>query len=161
MVIESGLNTVWRDGQLLAKNLTHTINNEDQFLSSTRQLTFEGRRSGEGYFSSDGSQMIFQSEREIGNPFFQIYLMSLKTGGVHRVSPGHGKTTCGWIAPDGKKVLFASTHADSESIKKQQKELQIRALGQNRRYTWDFDEHFDIYESDQQGNYLKNLTDIF
>lgn len=159
MVTGSGLNTVWRDGQLLAKNPTHTISNEDQFLSRTRQLTFEGRRSGEGYFSSDGSQMIFQSERAIGNPFFQIYLMSLKTGGVHRVSPGYGKTTCGWIAPDGQKVLFASTHADSDSIKKQQQELQIRASGQNRRYTWDFDEHFDIYEFDQQGNFLKKLTD--
>ena len=48
---------------------------ESKFLSSTRQLTFAGKRAGEGYFSSDGSKMIFQSEREAGNPFYQIYLM--------------------------------------------------------------------------------------
>ncbi|NIR58063.1 MAG: hypothetical protein GWO02_00350, partial [Gammaproteobacteria bacterium] len=61
-----------------------------------RQLTFEGRRAGEGYFSADGSALIFQSEREPGNPFYQMYLMDLETGDVRRVSPGHGKTTCGW-----------------------------------------------------------------
>ncbi len=81
-------------------------------LSDTRQLTFEGRRAGEGYFSADGSMMVFQSEREPGNPFFQIYLMSLETGDTRRISPGYGKTTCAWIHPNRKSVLFASTHLD-------------------------------------------------
>ena len=53
---------------------------ETDFLGGIRQLTFEGKRSGEGYFSADGSQMIFQSERETDNPFYQIYLMNLETG---------------------------------------------------------------------------------
>ena len=35
----------------------------EPLLSKTRQFTFEGRRSGEGYFSPDGSLLIFQSER--------------------------------------------------------------------------------------------------
>ena len=52
---------------------------EAQFLSRVRQLTLEGRRSGEGYFSHDGKNIIFQSEREPGNPFYQIYTMSLAT----------------------------------------------------------------------------------
>ena len=52
---------------------------EDQYLSRVRQLTLEGRRSGEGYFSPDGKNIIFQSEREKGNPFYQIYTMSLET----------------------------------------------------------------------------------
>jgi hypothetical protein len=42
---------------------------EARFLTNTRQLIFEGRRSGEGYFSPDGIRLIFQSEREPGNPF--------------------------------------------------------------------------------------------
>ena len=86
--------------------------NESTLLSSTRQLTFAGRRAGEGYFSKDGSKMVFQSERESGNPFFQIYLMDLDTGDLERISPGHGKTTCAWIHPDGDRVLFASTQED-------------------------------------------------
>ena len=50
---------------------------ESKFLSNTRQLTFEGKRAGEGYFSGDGSLLVFQSERRADNPFFQIYLLSL------------------------------------------------------------------------------------
>ena len=39
---------------------------QTQFLSHTRQLTFEAVTSGEGYFPS-GKAMIFQSEREPNN----------------------------------------------------------------------------------------------
>ena len=92
-------------------------NEESLLLEGTRQLTFEGRRAGEGYFSADGSKMVFQSEREEGNPFYQIYLMDLELGDVERISPGMGKTTCAWIHPDGKRVMFASTHSDPDSEK--------------------------------------------
>ena len=88
---------------------------EARLLTSTRQLTFAGRRAGEGYFSADGKRMIFQSEREPGNPFYQIYLMDLETGDTRRVSPGIGKTTCAWIHPHADKVFFASTHADPQA----------------------------------------------
>ena len=37
--------------------------------------------------------MIFQSEREADNPFYQMYLMDMASGDVRRVSPGYGKTT--------------------------------------------------------------------
>lgn len=117
----------------------------DQFLSGVRQLTFAGKRAGEGYFSADGTKMVFQSERETGNPFYQIYLLDMETGDTERISPGIGKTTCSWIHPSGNQVLFASTHADPESVKKQQQELEIRATGEQRRYAWDYDEHFDIH----------------
>jgi len=82
---------------------------EGRLLSNIRQVTFGGRRAGEGYFSQDQSLMVFQSEREPENPFFQIYLMDLNEGETRRVSPGYGKTTCGWIHPDKEKILFAST----------------------------------------------------
>ena len=32
---------------------------EAELISSARQITFEGRRAGEGYFSGDGSKMVF------------------------------------------------------------------------------------------------------
>src|SRR5438132_9384268 len=53
---------------------------EKRFLSNTRQLVFEGKRSGEGYFSADGKKLIFQSEREPENPFYQQYILDLETG---------------------------------------------------------------------------------
>jgi Tol biopolymer transport system component len=132
--------------------------NEARLLTRTRQITFAGRRAGEGYFSADGKRMIFQSERESDNPFYQIYLLDLESGETTRVSPGIGKTTCAWIHPHADKVLFASTHADPQARTKQQAELAQRASGQARRYAWDFDEHYDIFEADSQGGHLTNLT---
>ena len=73
-------------------------------IGATRQLTFAGRRSGEGYFSGDGRRMIFQSEREPGNPFYQIYLLDLESGDTRRLSPGIGKTTCGWLGTPGSST---------------------------------------------------------
>lgn len=134
------------------------VEREAAFLSNTRQLTFEGRRAGEGYFSKDGSQLVFQSEREPGNPFFQIYVMDLETGDVERVSPGKGKTTCAWIHPTGTKVLYASTQDDPEAEKKQKAEIDFRASGKERRYSWDYDEHFEVYDYDRETGKYKNLT---
>ncbi|MEE9293399.1 MAG: M28 family peptidase [Phycisphaerae bacterium] len=132
---------------------------ERRLISHVRQLTFEGSRAGEGYFNRDGLQFVFQSEREPGNPFFQIYMMDLETGDVKRVSPGRGKTTCAWIHPDGHKVLFSSTHDDPAARDKQQAEIDLRASGQQRRYQWDRDEHYDIYQRDLDSGVLSRLTD--
>ena len=132
--------------------------NEEVLLSGTRQLTFEGRRAGEGYFSSDGSKMVFQSEREEGNPFYQIYLMDLELGDIERVSPGMGKTTCAWIHPDGKRVLFASTHEDAQSEALQKAEFEERESGRARKYSWDYDEHYELYAFDSESGEYTNLT---
>ncbi len=131
---------------------------EAALLSETRQLTFEGRRAGEGYFSREGRRMVFQSEREAGNPFFQIYLLDFDTGDIQRVSPGSGKTTCAWIHPDGNAVLFASTHEDAAAKQKQQDEITAREEGKERRYSWDYDEHFDIFRYDVPSHEYVNLT---
>lgn len=132
---------------------------ESQFLSNTRQLIYDGARSGEGYFSPDGKALIFQSEREPGNPFFQIYILDLESGDSHRVSPGIGKTTCAFFRPNSNEVLFASTHLDTEALKKQQQEIEFRAAGKKRRYTWDYDGQMDIFSANQDGSNLKRLTD--
>jgi len=133
-------------------------NPEEIFLSGIRQITFEGRRAGEGYFSSDGTKLVFQSEREPGNPFYQIYLLDLETGDTMRISPGIGKTTCSWIHPDGNKVLFASTHADPDAVKKQEEELELRASGRQRRYAWDYDTYFDLWEYELGSGKYRQLT---
>jgi Tol biopolymer transport system component len=94
------------------------VDQESHFTTNARQLIFEGRRSGEGYFSPDSGKLIFQSEREQGNPFYQIYVLDLNTGDTTRVSPGIGKTTCGFFQPRTDQVLFASTHADPQVVVK-------------------------------------------
>src|SRR6185437_13001821 len=125
---------------------------ENRFLSNTRQLVFEGKRSGEAYFSPDGKKLIFQSEREPANPFYQQYILDLETGETTRVSPGTGKTTCGFFQPGSDRVLFASTQADPEAAAKQKAELEFRASGKQRRYSWDYDATFDIFSAKQDGS---------
>lgn len=144
---------------LQASWATDTNHTESDLLSNVRQLTFEGRRAGEGYYSQDGRWMVFQSEREEGNPFFQIYLLDFETGDTQRISPGMGKTTCAWIYPDGRRILFASTHDDPEARAKQQEELDARASGQERRYSWDYDEHFELYEANLSTGNTQRLSD--
>src|SRR6267154_1793556 len=88
---------------------------ERDFLTRIRRLTVEGKRAGEGYWSPDGKRLVFQSEREPGNPFYQIYTMDLGSGDVKRVSSGIGKTTCAFFRPGTDEILYASTHADPKS----------------------------------------------
>ncbi|HEV8543429.1 MAG TPA: peptidase M28, partial [Verrucomicrobiae bacterium] len=136
--------------------------NEARFIANVRQLTFEGK-SGEGYFSPDGKNIIFQSVREAENPFYQIYILSLETGDTHRVSPGLGKTTCSFFRPSSDEVLFASTHLDPDAKKKQQDELAFIASGKTRRYSWDYDLNMDIFSArittNGDGSDFHRLTD--
>ncbi|MBT5378994.1 MAG: M28 family peptidase [Opitutae bacterium] len=136
-----------------------TSNEEHKFLSGIRQLTFEGKRSGEGYFSANGKKLIFQSERHKGNPFYQIYILDMENGDTDRISPGNGRTTCAWIHPTGNKVLFASTHEDSDAIRKQKDEFKERESSTKRRYSWSYDENYDIFEKDLSTGKLHNLTE--
>jgi Tol biopolymer transport system component len=135
-----------------------TENHERDFLSRIRRLTVEGRRAGEGYWSKDGKQFVFQSEREPGNPFYQIYLMDLTTGDTTRVSTGLGKTTCSFINPETSDILFASTHHDPSSKQQQEDELKFRASGQERRYSWDYDPEMELYVKSAKTGTLKRIT---
>jgi Tol biopolymer transport system component len=131
---------------------------EAALVTQVRQLTFEGRRAGEGYFSRDARQMVFQSEREPGNPFYQIYRMDLETGDIQRISPGYGKTTCSWVHPSGQKVLFSSTHEDPQARQKQADEIKRRESGKQERYAWDYDDYYDVFEHDGGAGQYRNLT---
>ena len=133
---------------------------ESDFLSRIRRLTVEGRRAGEGYWGPDGQRLVFQSEREPGNPFYQIYLMDMASGDVSRVSPGMGKTTCSFINPQTGDVLFASTHHDPRSKQLQDEELQLRASGQERRYSWDYDPEMELYVRSAKTGTLRRLTNM-
>lgn len=124
-----------------------------------RQLTFAGRRSGEGYFDPSGESIVFQSERDPENPFYQIYRMNLESGATTRISNGIGKTTCGWIdAQDA--VLFASTHLDPAAESKRKKELETRAAGKRPRYAWNYDPNYDLFMA-REGQEFEQLTTAF
>ncbi len=156
---QSSLATKFAAGQPISDASASVLEtSENRFLSNVRQIIFEGARSGEGYYSQDGSQLVFQSEREASNPFYQIYLQDLQTGDITRVSPGFGKTTCGWIHPDGLHVMYASTQFDPEILDKQKSEIEFRASGQTRRYSWDYDPQFDLVMWNRESGQYEQLT---
>jgi Tol biopolymer transport system component len=138
---------------------------ERKCLRNIKQVTSDDvfSRAGEGYFSPDGKTIIFQAEEKgTGNPFYQIFTLNLATGRHTRVSPGIGKTTCAFFHPDGKRVIWASTHLDPKAKEKYAAEIKLRQeekkSGKRRRYVWDFDPHFDIFESKPDGTAVKRLT---
>jgi Tol biopolymer transport system component len=131
---------------------------ERDFFSRIRRLTVEGRRAGEGYWAPDGKRLVFQSEREPGNPFYQIYTLDLASGDVKRISPGMGKTTCAFFRPGSDEILFSSTHHDPKSKQYQDEELAFRASGKERRYSWDYDPEMDIYAYSEKSGGFKRLT---
>jgi Tol biopolymer transport system component len=133
---------------------------ERELLTRVRRLTLEGRRAGEGYWSKDGSRLVFQSEREPGNPFYQIYAMTLATGETERISPGVGKTTCAFFNPANGDILFASTHHDPKSKQLQKEELDFRASGKERRYSWDYDPEMELYVRSAKTGALTRLTNV-
>lgn len=120
----------------------------ERHLRNVRQLTFGGENA-EAYFSPDGERLIFQSTRD-GYPCDQIYTMRIDGTDLRRVSTGAGRTTCGYYYPNGKEILFASTHrAGAQCPPKPSYE---------RGYVWPLHEGYDIYRANADGSNLRALT---
>jgi Tol biopolymer transport system component len=86
--------------------------------------------------------------------------MDLTTGDTTRISPGMGKTTCGFFRPGSDEIMFASTHHDPTSKKQQDDEIAFRASGKERRYAWDYDPEMEIYAYQEKSKSLKRLTNV-
>src|SRR5690349_9475053 len=104
---------------------------ESKFLSNIRQVTSGMVKAGEGYFSPDGQQIVYQAQ-PLDYPFYQIYTQPLGGGRPKRISTGRGRTTCSYFSPDGKRILFASSHLDpkldqTEAAERKQQEEDRRA----------------------------------
>ncbi len=130
---------------------------ESKHLSSIRQVTLGLPRAGEGYFSPDGEWIVYQAY-PVGYPFYQIYVQRLDERVPRRVSPGRGRTTCSYFTPDGKSILFASSHTDPKIEDTEHAARVKAAAGGGRRYEWDFDPHMEIYVANFDGTGVKRLT---
>ena len=124
----------------------------------TCSATPDSLRSGEGYFSADGRELIYQSEQAGDNPFYQIFVLDLASGVSRLVSPGVGLTTCAWIHPTQDLVMYSSTHEDPNAQAKQAEEIAIRESGIERAYGWDYDRHYDIYIANSDGSGPRNIS---
>ncbi len=120
----------------------------EKHLRNVRQLTFGGENA-EAYFNGDGSLLSFQSKRD-GRECDQIYTMRADGSDVRMVSTGGGATTCSYIFPNGKRLLYASTHGAA-------KECPPRP-DYSKGYVWPIRKTFDIYTARPDGSDLKQLT---
>ena len=117
-------------------------------LRNIRQLTF-GAMNAEAYFSLDGQKIIFQSTRE---PYKcdQIFTMNRDGSNVRLVSTGKGRTTCGYFTPDGKRVIYASTHLGSPDCPP--------PADRSEGYVWAIYPTYDIFSAKVDGTDMKRLT---
>ena len=120
----------------------------ERHLANIRQLT-HGGENAEAYFSSDGSRLIYQSTRP-GYPCDQIYSMKIDGTDSRRVSTGSGRTTCGYFYPNGRHLLFASTHETSRECPPRPSFA--------RGYVWPVYPGYDIYRADLDGGNITPLT---
>ncbi len=141
---------------------------EARYLTNIRQVTFGFPRAGEGYFSPDGEKILFQAYPPVSPTIFfkpaanqeayQIYLGELKTDATPRlVSTGKGQCTCAYFHPDGKSILFSSSHLDP-NVDRPLPE-RGKAYSRTERYKWEFPDHMDIFRADLDGSNLVRLTD--
>lgn len=131
---------------------------EAKHLANVTQVTHGLPRAGEGYFSPDGTHIVYQAY-PIGYPFYQIYVQKLGEKTPRLISTGRGRTTCSYFTPDGKSILFASSHTDPHVDVTERTAREEAAKGGRRRYQWDFDPHMDLYTVSFDGTGMRRLTD--
>lgn len=131
---------------------------QEKHLKNIQKLTFGGDNA-EAYFSPDGKKLTMQvTNPTIGSQCDQIYLLDLnqKKGNIKNlqlVSTGKGRTTCSFFMPDGKHLIYASTHESSAECPPKP------APRTDGKYLWPIYSEFDIYEADLNGKITKKLTD--
>ena len=118
-------------------------------LGAIRQLT-SGGQNAEAYFDQTGTRLIFQSTRP---PYGcdQIFTMKDDGSDVRLVSTGKGRTTCGFFFPDGKRIIYASTHFGGDACPPPPE----RTGG----YVWPIYPSYEIVSADADGGHVTRLTD--
>jgi Tol biopolymer transport system component len=117
-------------------------------MVNIRQLTFGGQNA-EAYWSPDGHRLIFQSTRG-GRGCDQIYIMEADGSNPRMVSTGKGRTTCGYFLPDGKHILYASTHEVDSACPP--------PPDRSQGYVWAVYPSYDIYLATDDGKIVRKLT---
>ena len=129
----------------------------EKHFKNVRQLTFGGDNA-EAYLSYDGKYIVYQrTDPKNGIMCDQIWMGKLPTSPNEvftpkLVSTGTGRTTCAFFYPDGKHILYASTHLGSTNCPP------VPDKEKMKRYIWPIYESFDIFKADTNGVIVKQLT---
>lgn len=136
--------------------LTIKLFSQEKHLNNLTQLTFGGDNA-EAYFSPNGKFVSFQSNHKAwGLQCDQIFKLDIKdaakdsTYKPRLISTGKGRTTCSFVMPNGKDILYASTHLGGDSCPP--------APDTKGKYLWAVYKSFDIFVADKNGKIIKQLT---
>jgi Tol biopolymer transport system component len=138
---------------------------ESSHLKSIRQVTFGFFRAGEGYYRPDGKGIIFQAVPNLPTSVllkprpnqyeYQIFTSDLLPDAIPvMVSTGEGACTCAFYHPDGKSILFGSTHLNPSPSAPRSAYSRSGS-----RYRWSFPEGMEIFKADPDGKNLTRLTE--
>ena len=75
-----------------------------------------------------------------------IFTMDVDGSNVKMLSSGKGTTTCSYIAPDYKSIIYASTHLGGEECPPKP--------DMSKGYVWALYKSFDIFKADPDGRIL-------
>ncbi len=129
---------------------------QEKHLKNITKLT-NGGDNAEAYFSPDGKKLTLQVTNEkLGAHCDQIFQYDLQSGNhssdnLKLISTGKGRTTCSYFMPDGKHILYASTHQANH-------ECPTPPKSKDGKYLWAIYPEFDIYIADLNGTITKQLT---
>lgn len=130
---------------------------DEHHFKNIKQLTFGGDNA-EAYFGFDNEHIIFQrTNPKEGLNCDQIFYGSLPKKANEKfqyklVSTGKGRTTCAYIMPDKKHVLYASTHLAADTCPPVPDKKALK------KYVWPVYNSFDIFIADLNGRITKQLT---
>jgi TolB protein len=129
----------------------------ESHFANVRQLTFGGDNA-EAYLSKDGKYLVFQkTDPSKGILCDQIWMGKIPQTASEKFEPklistGTGRTTCAYFYPDGKSVLYGSTHLagiECPPVPDRKK--------YGNKYIWPIYESMDIFQADLNGKLLNNL----
>lgn len=137
-----------------ATTLTYS---DEKHFKNVIQLT-NGGDNAEAYFSFDGKAVVFQrTNPEEGIECDRIFYGTLpqKAGDKFEyklVSTGTGRTTCSYMMPDGKHVMYSSTHLAAKECPPVPDKKKIK------KYIWPVYDSYDIFIADLDGKVVKQVT---
>ena len=123
---------------------------QETHLTNVKQLT-NGGENAEAYFSFDGQKLSFQNTGRDGYKCDQIFTMNIDGTDVKLVSTGQGRTTCSHYTPDGRSIIYASTHLGG-------KECPPVPPREPGKYYWPIYDTYDIFKVNIDGTGLTQLT---
>ena len=133
---------------LLALLQTVAPDSGEVHLRDIRQLTFGGQNA-EAYFSRSGRQIIFQRQESDSAGCDQQFIMNADGTGMHRVSSGSGRTTCGYFYDRDRRIFYATTEHLGPACPPRP--------DYSRGYVWALYD-YDIYVADSAGRGTRRLT---